>query len=113
MKIQPAILALVFNHLVLPPQLPGQNDHPAEDVERDLTRRMIDAVKILRNNSGSDMAAVWQSLEESLQASHSITGDSHINKVSLSSYLQKLRPGHAIILYIGLQNAGLMIWTPQ
>lgn len=34
--IQPVILRLVFNHIVLPPLLPGKNDDSAEDVERDL-----------------------------------------------------------------------------
>ena len=113
MMIQPVILRLVFNHIVLPPLLPGKNDDSAEDVERDLTRRMTDAVKILRNNSGNDTAAVWQSIEESLQALHSITEDSHINKVSLLSCLQGLQPDNAIILHIALQNAGLLIRQPQ
>lgn len=113
MTIQPAILALVFNHLVLPPQLPGQDDDSAEDVERDLTRRMTDAVKILRSNSGSDTAAVWQSIEESLQVLHQITEDNHINKATLLSCLQGLQPDHAIILHIALQNAGLLIRQPR
>lgn len=113
MTIQPVILALVFNHLVLPPQLPGKNDDSAEDVEQDLTRRMTDAVKTLRNNSDSDTTAAWQSIEESLQALHSITEDSHIKKVSLLSCLRELQSGHAIILHIALQNAGLLIRQPQ
>lgn len=94
--IQPVILRLVFNHIVLPPQLPGENDDSAEDVERDLTRRMTDAVKTLRSNSDSDTTAVWQSIEESLQALHSITEDSHIKKVSLLSCFTRAaaRPCH-------------------
>jgi hypothetical protein len=50
----------IFNHVVLPPKLPGKADAEEELMERDLTRRMLETVVILKENCELDFLSTWQ-----------------------------------------------------
>jgi hypothetical protein len=47
-----ALLESVFNHLVLPPKLPGQQDRDIEGIEQSILTRLIRACDTLGKSTG-------------------------------------------------------------
>ena len=102
-------LESVFNHVVLPPRLPGTQDTWTEEVDRELLSRLQDAIKSPKASSKDEDCSVWQAIQESLQTCGLVHDDGYINKTALLQAFDDLKPRHAIILRIQEQNAGLLI----
>lgn len=103
-----SILLEVFNHLVLPPQLPGQRegDEIINQIENDLVNRLLRAVDKLETLFPS--SDTWTSLRESLVVCQNLK--ECFEKNPLKAEFSKLQPFSApIILYIVEQNAALVI----
>lgn len=105
---RPSVLALTFNHVVLPPKLPGERDVAAEDVDRDLVSRLLDAMELLVDNSGEDVLPVLGFVQKSLQTCKLLNENEFVNKAVLLDAFNSLET-QAIILRITEQNAGLLI----
>lgn len=105
---QPSVLALTFNHVVLPPKLPGEKDIAAEDVNRDLTSRLLDALELLMGSSSDDVLPVLGFVQRSLRTCQLLNENEFVNKAVLLDAFQTLET-QAIILRITEQNAGLII----
>ncbi|KAI1347711.1 hypothetical protein F5Y01DRAFT_318465 [Xylaria sp. FL0043] len=103
------LLGLVFNHLVLPPEVPGAQDSEIETVSRNVLMRMIHA-----NETAMSLACdvpwleAYQNLQESFQACLELNRG-HLERNSLLQHFRKLQPGHMLILYLNEQNAGLLV----
>ncbi|KAI1930837.1 hypothetical protein LOZ65_001413 [Ophidiomyces ophidiicola] len=102
-------LGQVFNHIVFPPKLPGQQDASPENVRENLTNRIIDATLILKNNSTAEFLPAWSLIEDSLNTFRQINDAGFVNQVELLDAFKLLQPHHAIILHIVDQNAGVLI----
>lgn len=109
MTINSNVLESTFNHVVLPPRLPGKQDDQTEDVEIDLLSRLQNAFKIIESSLEGEDLAIWQAIENSLQTCGPVNKDRYVNKVALLQAFQDLKPQHAIIVRILEQNAGLII----
>ncbi|PLB47748.1 hypothetical protein P170DRAFT_510506 [Aspergillus steynii IBT 23096] len=109
MPPQHSLLNLTFNHVAFPPQLPGKQDPRDEDVNGDLTRRLLDAVKALREHGQSEASPTWNTIEKSLALCTLVNENGHINKARLLKAFKNIQPDHAVILHIVEQNAGVMI----
>ncbi|KAI0878565.1 hypothetical protein GGS24DRAFT_517708 [Hypoxylon argillaceum] len=106
---KPNLLSSVFNHLVLPPKIPGGQDLDIDTVSHDILLRMIHATDTAVNLT-NDMP--WQEeykdLRSSLQACLELNRG-HLEQGSLFKHFQKLELGKVLILYVNEQNAGLLV----
>jgi hypothetical protein len=104
-----ASLESVFNHLVLPPKLPGKRDCDIEEVERHLTTRLLNATNTLRDLSSDDSAKAWDSIHRSLEICNIVNQDGRLNKKSLLDAFRGLQHKDGLILHVAEQNAGLLV----
>ncbi|KAI0444448.1 hypothetical protein F4803DRAFT_249140 [Xylaria telfairii] len=103
------LLSSVFNHLVLPPKIPGAQDTNINAVSRDILTRMIHATDTAINiTSYGPWRGTYQNLQDSLRACLELNRG-HLEKGCLLKHLQELDLGKVLILYLNEQNAGLLI----
>ncbi|OGM48391.1 hypothetical protein ABOM_003402 [Aspergillus bombycis] len=119
------VLTLTFNHVVLPPRLPGKRETDAQvlEVQNDLLSRVLDAVRQLKEvceartvvawEPDATLIALWESLEKTLRTIVEVSTEAWVNEASLLGALQVLQPGNAIILHVALQNACILIRYPS
>jgi hypothetical protein len=104
-----ASLAHVFNHLVLPAKLPGQQDAELELINNAVILRLIQATSTLGKLAGQEQASTWQNLRQSLRRCHSLHASGRLEHRALISEFQKLKRDEHIFLYITEQNAALIV----
>lgn len=111
---EPNILALTFNHVALPPQLPGKHDSnpEIEKVNRQLIERLIRSVEILKTVHESSIE-VSNSIEKLLRKCMLLTGNGFVNRDAALCAFKEIAPGEALILYIAQQNACLYLRRPR
>ncbi|KAH8424803.1 uncharacterized protein LDX57_002546 [Aspergillus melleus] len=104
-----SLLQLTYNHIAFPPQLPGTQDPRGENVNSDLTRRLLDAVKVVSESSKTESLPTWKVIQKSLETCISLNENGFINKARLVKAFRDLQPDHALILHIVEQNACVLI----
>ena len=102
------LLESVFNHLVLPPKLPGQLDIDTEGIEHSILTRLIRACDTLYRLTGQEFAETWTSIRCSLTICLNIT-KGHLKKASMLQEFCRLQPKDLLILHVVEQNAALLI----
>ncbi|KUI56442.1 hypothetical protein VP1G_03790 [Cytospora mali] len=104
-----SLLEGVFNHLVLPPKLPGRQDPHLEDESQDFIRRLIKAVDTLSTttNNVQDLDDALNSVRQSLRLC-SLLNRGRLDKDTLLSALQNLG-SEQLVLYVVEQNAAVLI----
>ncbi|KAI8955187.1 hypothetical protein F4801DRAFT_378012 [Xylaria longipes] len=108
-KLELDLLGSVFNHLVLPPEIPGAQDTHIDAVSRNILTRMIHATNTAINlTSDAPWRGEYQHLQDSLRACLELNRG-HLERSSLLKHLQSLNLGKVLILYLNEQNAGLLI----
>ncbi|KAI1383848.1 uncharacterized protein F4822DRAFT_438664 [Hypoxylon trugodes] len=102
------LLQSVFNHLVLPPKVPGSQDSDIESISRDVLMRMIRTCKSM----GSIVDSPWLEAFQSLQASMETCLALHLGRLEVSTlrrHLRNLESDHILILHVVEQNSALLI----
>ncbi|KAH8814811.1 hypothetical protein F5884DRAFT_151839 [Xylogone sp. PMI_703] len=106
-------LEATFNHLVLPPKLPGRADSDSESIKTDILDRLIRACNTISKSSpvdfGAEFAHTWDSVLKSLSTCAQLNSGEHLEKESLVEIFGKLQPGHQLTLDVVEQNAALLI----
>lgn len=108
-KLDLDMLGSVFNHLVLPPEIPGAEDSDVDGVSNNILLRMIHAT-----NTAMDLThdvpwrEEYQSLRDSLQTCLELNRG-HLERDSLLKQFKELDYRQVLILYLNEQNAGLLI----
>ncbi|KAI0472258.1 hypothetical protein F4859DRAFT_98378 [Xylaria cf. heliscus] len=103
------LLSSVFNHLVLPPQVPGAQDSDIDAVSHNVLARMLQAVGTAMSLTHDlPWQEAYQNLHESLQACLELNRGG-LERSSLFEHLKKLDLGKVLILYLNEQNAGLLV----
>ncbi|KAE8351950.1 hypothetical protein BDV28DRAFT_149500 [Aspergillus coremiiformis] len=105
------VISLTFNHVALPPKLPGKQETEAQvqEVQNDLLSRVLDALNKLKEIGDANAAIIWQSIEKTLRRCGEVNTEGWINEESILSTLKELQPGDAIIVHVALQNACILI----
>ncbi len=103
-----ALLESVFNHLVLPPKLPGQLDTDIEGIEHDILTRLIRACDTLGKFAGQEFAETWASLRHSLRVCLK-ANQGRLEKTLMLQEFYNLQPKDLLILHVVEQNAALLI----
>lgn len=103
-----ALLESVFNHLVLPPKLPGRLDPDNEGIEYSILTRLIRACDILGKFTGQEFAETWASIRHSLRVCLNVN-QGRLEKASILQVFCDLQPNDLLILHVVEQNAALLI----
>jgi hypothetical protein len=103
-----ALLESLFNHLVLPPKLPGQQDTDTELINENILTRLIHACNTLGNITGQEFADTWASIGHSLRLCLHLN-QGRLEKSSMLYEFCHLQPNHLLILHIVEQNAALLV----
>jgi hypothetical protein len=104
-----ASLESIFNHLVLPPQLPDHVDRDPEAVSGAILTRLLKACEVLGKMTGEQWAGEWTSVQRSLRMCQGIHQRSLEAKRLLQDWAH-LRPHDLLILRIAEQNAAVLLY---
>ena len=102
-------LQQLFNHLALPPKLPGEQDAEIEDLNALVLKRLIKATATLQALPGHEYATKLDSVRRTLRRCEYLHSQGRLEKKSLVEWFQKLDHDQPLTLYIVEQNAGLII----
>ncbi|KAM0209221.1 hypothetical protein ACHAQI_006585 [Fusarium lateritium] len=104
----------LYNHLVLPPQLPHRQDSNLNEIENAITDRLLASVKHLRDLPNNDLGYVWSSVERGLLATKSIHSGGHVDRTSLVRELNDVfGESDFLVVYVRSQNCALYIHRSQ
>ena len=103
-----ALLESVFNHLVLPPKLPGHRDIDFEGIEQSILTRLIHACDTFGQFTGQKFKETCDSVRYSLRAYLNINLG-RLDKASVLQEFRNLQRNGFLILHVVEQNAALLI----
>ncbi|KAK3347284.1 hypothetical protein B0T25DRAFT_614272 [Lasiosphaeria hispida] len=108
------LLHSVYNHLVLPPKLPGHEDSAIQALSQNVLTRLTDACKRLVPLTPQPLSDAFRSLQSSLVASQEINSG-FINKISTLQHFRHLDrvPNRVLIFHVVEQNAALLLYQTQ
>jgi hypothetical protein len=102
-------LESLVNHVALPPQLPGKQEHETEQIECALTGCVLDAARTLRDLTKGELSNQWDRIRDTLQICKTVNAGGKLNKTSLLTEFRRLEHKGLLILHVAEQNAGLLI----
>ncbi|KAI5921758.1 hypothetical protein F4810DRAFT_712186 [Camillea tinctor] len=113
MGVSITLLREVFNHLVLPPQIPGEPDKDPETVSHDILVRFIHACRnFVDAGVGEPWTEAFQSLQSSLRTCL-VLNRCQLEKEVVLDHLRQLDSNTTLVLHIVEQNAAIIIRTNQ
>lgn len=106
-----ALIESVFNHVALPPQLPGKYDRAIEETEGALLDYLLAACRTARELTSNRLAGQWHwdCIYRSLQTCKMINIGGKINKAILLNECQSLGRKEVLLLHVTKQIAGLLV----
>jgi hypothetical protein len=102
------LLESVFNHLVLPPKVPGQRDTDTEGIERSILARFVRACDTISKFTGQEYAETWTSILRSLSTCLNIN-QGRLEKRAMLYEFGNIQPKELLILHVVEQNAAVLI----
>jgi hypothetical protein len=108
-----SVLQLVFNHVVLPPNLPGQHDGSRTDeVNQSLVARVLDGLSTLMSTAEHDLTLLLKGMQKTVRMCQLVNQQGFVNKRILLQGWRKMDTGDASIVFVGQQNACILIQKP-
>ena len=104
-----AAFIAVFNHLALPPRVPGREDPGLAQISYDILERLINATRSMSNLPGNPFSRETECVRRSLQSCQIVNEGGKLTASSLLSVFRSLRVNDVLILHVTEQNAGLLI----
>ncbi|KAI1134677.1 hypothetical protein F5Y05DRAFT_422056 [Hypoxylon sp. FL0543] len=101
-------LHAVFNHLVLPPQVPGKQDSDVEALSREVCLRLIHACETVTALVEQPWTDEFQHLLTTLNTCVGLNSGG-LEKSLLIKTLRNLEPNSMLVLYVADQNSALLI----
>ncbi|KAI9734261.1 MAG: hypothetical protein M1834_002365 [Cirrosporium novae-zelandiae] len=105
----PTLLESLFNHIALPPRLPGKHERSIEQIGHALIVRLLNASRFLRDLTNNEFRDQWDCIRRILQTCKTVHSGGRVNKSSLLTEFRTLEHKDLLILHITEQNAGLLI----
>jgi hypothetical protein len=99
----------VFNHLVLPPQLPGKQDADIESTGNAIFLRLIQASSTLCRLAGQEKTSPWYELRQYIRRCQSLHAHGRLEKLSLVTEFRNFNNQRPLLLHIAEQNAALIV----
>lgn len=104
-----APLVDVFNHLVLPPQIPGRQDEDIDSTSENILSRLLQAAQQLGSLCNGRERLALKNLRQTLYQTRYLHSRGRLEKDALEEELRNLELDVPILLHIAEQNAGLII----
>ncbi|KAI5867544.1 hypothetical protein GGS23DRAFT_548787 [Durotheca rogersii] len=103
------LLEDVFNHLVLPPRVPGEQDSDLENISYEILTRFLTATddaatKLIK----TPWAEAFRALRTSLLACLNLNSGGLESSIMMA-YFKKIQPNDMLILHVVQQNAAVLI----
>ena len=102
-------LLSVFNHLVLPPQVPRARDSDSDEIGNTLFGYLLDAFSHLRDLASQELAEVFDSTHRSLSASRDINSLGRLEKDQLLEAFCTLGDKTFLMHHVVEQNTALLV----
>jgi len=103
-----SLLESVFNHVVLPPKLPGCRDLNGRAVEDNLLSRLIAACDTLRALPGQGKQRHWQSVRQQLLMCLDLHG-CRFDRASIRRAFSNLSTDCPVVLHVEEQNCAILV----
>ncbi|KAF4980380.1 hypothetical protein FZEAL_3610 [Fusarium zealandicum] len=103
----------LYNHLVLPPQLPHRQDPNLHEIETALIDRLTVSVKHLRDLPDNDYSSIWNLVARGLKVTKNIHATGHVDRAVLERELNGLAESDFLVVYTHSQNCALYIRRSQ
>ena len=104
-----SVLMEVFNHLVLPPQLPGKQDTNIESTGGAIIIRLIHATSTLSRLASHGQTPPWYAIRQYLRRCQCLHINGRLEKRTLISTFCNFNEEQPLLLHIAEQNAALII----
>ncbi|KAH7115923.1 hypothetical protein B0J11DRAFT_571692 [Dendryphion nanum] len=103
----------LYNHAVLPRDVPGQEDSDLYQVEARLLRHLLNATKTIKSHACLEHQHGIDAVRLMLTRSASINIEGKIDKHTLMNELDILSKegDHAVLLFVAEQNAALLVYS--
>ncbi|KAH9885947.1 hypothetical protein F4778DRAFT_798742 [Xylariomycetidae sp. FL2044] len=102
------VLHAVFNHLVLPPQTPGEPDPDIDAVSHNVLTRIIRACEGATALVDPSWSETFRGLQVSSETCLALNAG-RLERSTLIEHFRKLRLNHVLILYVVEQNVALLV----
>lgn len=102
------LLRAVFNHLVLPPRVPGGEDADIEAVSGNVLTRLIRACETVSELTDPPWSEAFRSLQSSLFTCRLLNG-AYLDRSAMLERFRDLEQDQTLILHVAKQNAALLI----
>lgn len=103
-----SLIESVFNHLVLPPKVPGKYEPLYDEVSSDLFVRLLDSIDNLMPHLPTKYRPAVVNLRKSLVASGELNASGCLDRVLLVKAFANIEE-RPLMLYMEPQNAALII----
>ncbi|KAF2221649.1 hypothetical protein BDZ85DRAFT_240143 [Elsinoe ampelina] len=98
----------LFNHVVLPHDLPVQQDYEVDNVGTSLSRRLSSACDFMAKTVPVQWHEAFQTLHHSLNMATELHSG-HLNRRRLENTFEEIRNQTFIVLHVSKQNAAIII----
>lgn len=105
-----ASLEKVFNHVVLPQQLPPGHDDDLQEIGYDIMRRVRRACGELKATLGNDLLETWKTVEDCISTFSTTNGIYQSTSSLLVAFRQMKEENKVLALYLEEQNAALLMY---
>ncbi|KAL4783383.1 hypothetical protein BJX76DRAFT_358024 [Aspergillus varians] len=105
----PKLIQQVFNHILLPPRLPDQDDSNVGDLNSEIILRAMQAADVLCLLQQPGSSDIWGSVKRSLDLCDATHEDNQVDRDQLLQAFQQVEQNTSIIVHIAAQNAGLLV----
>jgi hypothetical protein len=108
-----SLLCKLYYHVVLPRDLPSGEDHNLPDLQHELLRRLVGAVRQLATYAPLEDTPQIEAIGLALTTCRSLHSGGRINGEKLVEEMREFFPGKALILHVTEQNAALLIYQDK
>jgi hypothetical protein len=99
----------VFNHLVLPPQIPGKQDADTESTGDAIVIRLIQATTTLSRLTSQNETSPWYAVRQYLRRCQALHVNGRLDSQSLLSKFRNFNQEQPLLLHVIEQNAALIV----
>ncbi|KAL6154941.1 hypothetical protein ACJQWK_11934 [Exserohilum turcicum] len=99
----------VFNHLVLPPQLPGKQETNIESIGDAIIVRLIQATSTLSQLASQEQTPPWYAIRQYLRRCQCLHINGRLEKRTLISTFCNFNREQPLLLHIAEQNTALIV----
>ncbi|KAK0649645.1 hypothetical protein B0T16DRAFT_457038 [Cercophora newfieldiana] len=103
----------IYDHLVLPPKLPGGDKGTAPELSQNALTRLIDGCQRLISLTPHTLSKTFEGVYNALVACREINGRSFVDKTSALNYFRNIDSCGVLILWVAEQNAALLVYAAK